>query len=337
MNRCQAGQKAIFAVEPNGLLGVDRIQRTLLLLIFVASSTVAAEVKNGFHLDDALVPVDMIQSGGPPRDGIPALSRPRFVSAKDADFLERTDRVLGIALNGISRAYPIRILNYHEIVNDRFGDESVVVTFCPLCGTGIVFRGSIAGVEHTFAVSGLLYNSDVLLYDHQTESLWSQIGGRAISGPRKGTPLERLPVTHTTWEDWLGRHPDTRVLSIDTGYNRNYYRNPYRGYASSAELWFPVTHEDDRYPSKEMVIGLEIDGQFKAYALSELPRRDNRIYDQHAGQDVVVEYDRDNLTGRVLDSRGDEIPTFTAFWFAWVAFHPDTAVWQGSSQSPGQP
>jgi hypothetical protein len=86
-----------------------------------------------------------------------------------------------------------------------------------------------------------------------------------------------------------------------------------------------------------MVIGLEIDGQFKAYALSELPRRDNRIYDQHAGQNVVVEYDRDNLTGRVLDSRGDEIPTFTAFWFAWVAFHPDTAVWQGSSQGPGQP
>jgi len=193
------------------------IQKTLLLLSLVFSSTVAAQVKNGFDLEDALVPVDMIQSGGPPRDGIPALSRPRFVSAKEADFLEQTDRVLGITLNGVSRAYPIKILNFHEIVNDRFSDASVVVTFCPLCGTGIVFRGSIEGVDHSFGVSGLLYNSDVLLYDQQTESLWSQIGGRAISGPRKGTPLERLPVTHTTWEDWLGRHPDTRVLSIDTG------------------------------------------------------------------------------------------------------------------------
>jgi len=306
------------------------IQKILLLLSLAFGSTVAAQEINGFNLEDALVPADTIQSGGPPRDGIPALSRPRFVSAKEAEFLQRTDRVLGITLNGVSRAYPIKILNFHEIVNDRFNDEAVVVTFCPLCGTGIVFRGSIEGIDHSFGVSGLLYNSDVLLYDQQTESLWSQIGGRAISGPHKGTPLERLPVTHTTWEDWFGRHPDTRVLSIDTGYNRSYYQNPYWGYASSAEVWFPVTHEDNRYRTKEMVIGLEIDGQFKAYVFSELPKQENRIPDQHAGQNVVVEYDHDNLTGRVLDSRGREIPTFTAFWFAWVAFHPDTAVWQGS-------
>ncbi len=109
----------------------------------------------------------------PPRDGIPTLTKRRYVSVGEAEFLEPAEGVLGISLHGINRACPIKILNYHEIVNDQFGEEAVVVTFCPLCGTGIVFRGSFDGVEHTFGVSGLLYNSEALMYDHQRESLWS--------------------------------------------------------------------------------------------------------------------------------------------------------------------
>ncbi len=308
---------------------VSRFLFLFLLLSLAATSPVlTAEVKNGFRLEDPLVPLQMIQSGGPPRDGIPALSRPGFISAGEAEFLEPRDRVLGVSLNGITRAYPIKILNYHEIVNDQFGEETVVVTFCPLCGTGIVFRGLFDGVEHSFGVSGLLYNSDVLMYDHQTESLWSQIAGQAIAGPRKGTRLERLPVSHTTWDDWRSRYPDTQVLSIETGYNRNYYRDPYRGYGSSSEVWFPVSHNDDRYSAKELVIGLEIDGQFKAYPFTELPKGSDKVFDHHVGHDVVVEYDRDDLSGRVLDPQGREIPTFLVFWFAWVAFHPNTAVYE---------
>lgn len=309
---------------------MSTVSRVLFLLLSLAATSpvLTAEVKNGFLLEDPLVPLQMIQSGGPPRDGIPALTRPGFVSAGEAEFLEPADRVLGVNLNGITRAYPIKILNYHEIVNDRFGEVTVIVTFCPLCGTGIVFEGSFEGVEQTFGVSGLLYNSDVLMYDHQTESLWSQIAGQAIAGPRKGTRLERLPVRHTTWDDWRSRHPDTQVLSIETGYNRNYYRDPYRGYGSSSEVYFPVSHHDDRYSAKELVIGLEIDGQFKAYPFTELPKGSDNVFDHHAGHDVVVEYDRDDLSGRVLDSQGREIPTFVAFWFAWVAFHPNTAVYE---------
>ncbi len=299
-----------------------------LLVSLAATSPVwAAEVKNGFLLENPLVPVEMIRSGGPPRGGIPALTRPRYVAAGKAEFLEPADRVLGVSLNGITRAYPIKILNYHEIVNDEFGDEAVVVTFCPLCGTGIVFRGSVDGVDYTFGVSGLLYNSGILLYDRQTESLWSQIAGKAVSGPLKGTPLEHLPASHTTWADWVSQYPSTEVLSIETGYNRNYYRDPYRGYASSSEVLFPVSHRDERFGAKEPVIGLEIDGQFKAYPFRELPRDGDRIHDDYAGHDLVVEYDRENLTGRVLNSEGREIPTYTAFWFAWVAFHPNTAVY----------
>lgn len=292
------------------------------LLLTAAHS---ASVKNGFLLDEPLIPENEILSGGVPRDGIPAIRNPRFVAAATVDFLDARDRVLGLTMNGVTRAYPIKILNFHEIVNDYLG-EPIVITFCPLCGTGIAFRGSIGGAQYTFGVSGLLYNSDVLMYDHQTESLWSQIAARAVSGELKGTGLERVAVAHTSWKDWQQRHPGTEVLSIDTGFRRDYYHSPYSDYVLSNRIMFPVAHHDDRLASKELVIGLEIDGQFKAYPLALLPSSDDRIADRHADTDVFVEYDRDALTGRVVDSAGKEIPTFLAFWFAWAAFHPQTEV-----------
>ena len=293
--------------------------------LLVYATSVAAAIINGFSIEDPLVPLDEIMSGGPPKDGIPAIMDPRVVDSGHADFLEDDDRVLGLSLNGLARAYPIMILNYHEIVNDHLG-ESVIVTFCPLCGTGIAFSGSVDGEDLTFGVSGLLYNSDVLMYDHRTESLWSQIAAQAISGEKKGATLERLPITHTTWGDWRQRYPNTTVLSMDTGYSRNYYRDPYRGYAASEGIAFPVSHRDDRLPPKDLVIGLEIDGMFKAYPLSRLPEGVSRLQDSFAGQAVTVEYDLENVTGRVIGANGEEIPTFLAFWFAWIAFHPDSAV-----------
>ncbi len=136
-----------------------------LSLLLVADPSLAVR-KNGFVLDDSLVPSREILSGGPPRDGIPSIDRPRFVVAEEADlFVGDRDRILGISRNGVAKAYPIAILNYHEIVNDSFGDEPIVVTYCPLCGTGMAFGAAIAGERRIFGVSGLLYNSDVLLYD----------------------------------------------------------------------------------------------------------------------------------------------------------------------------
>ena len=134
---------------------------------------------NGFDVGNASIPVDEILPGGPPRDGIPAIDNPVFMDAQKATFLSEDDRVIGIARHGITRAYPIAILNWHEIVNDRIGQESIVVTYCPLCGTGMVFA---AGSALSFGVSGLLYNSDVLMYDRQTDSLWSQLKMEAVSG-----------------------------------------------------------------------------------------------------------------------------------------------------------
>lgn len=283
---------------------------------------------NGFDLDKTSIPANEIRHGGPPKDGIPAIDNPRFVASGEADFLQPQDRVMGMVHKGIAKAYPIRILNYHEIVNDEFDGEPVVVSFCPLCGTGMVFSALVDGQSSSFGVSGLLYNSDVLLYDRRTESLWSQIMQEAVSGPLIGTRLEHLPASHTTWQDWRQRHPDSLVLSTDTGFRRDYNRTPYTGYEQSERIWFPVANRDDRYHAKELVIGLELNGEHKAYPFVELARRDGQFTDQVGDQTITVQFDPQHQTGRVLDSAGVELPTVIAFWFAWVAFHPDTAVFE---------
>ena len=171
------------------------ISMAILVMVVLTSVPASALQMNGFDLTGASVPIDEIHHGGPPRDGIPSIDQPRFVSAVEADFLKPDDRVLGFHRPGIARAYPISILNWHEVVNDRVGGEPIAVTFCPLCGTGMVFSTRVDGRDLTLGVSGLLYNSDVLLYDRQTESLWSQIMSEAVSGPMKGSRLAFNPDT----------------------------------------------------------------------------------------------------------------------------------------------
>ena len=177
--------------------------------------------------------------------------------------------MIGIEVDGERRAYPIRILNYHEIVNDRIGDTAFAVTYCPLCGTGVAFDAEVAGKAREFGVSGLLYNSDVLIYDRQSESLWSQIMSKAVSGPLKGARLRKIPIQHTRWEDWL-EGGDTLVLSLDTGYRRDYSRSPYGSYDDDRNLYFPGNASSARYHPEERVIGFELDGRFKAYPFAEL-------------------------------------------------------------------
>ena len=303
------------------------IRLVLITLLFAVCATPHAQEKNGFSVADALIPVDEIHSGGPPRDGIPAIDRPRFVSADAAEFLQASDRVLGITRNNVSKAYPVAILNWHEIVNDRFANEPVVVSYCPLCGTGIAYLATTGDQVLDFGVSGLLYNSDMLLYDRQTQSLWSQIRRQAVSGPMKGNKLQPVPVMHTRWADWKQRHPATRVLSTDTGYQRDYTRNPYQGYEKSGDLWFPVRAQDDRYHLKEPVLGIEIAGRFKAYPFVELEKTDGDVQDTLAGQAIVVTYDKHYHTAVAADGQGTALAGVIAFWFAWYAFHPDTEVY----------
>lgn len=173
------------------------------LTTFFGDRIVAAlSSHNGFDLNDALIEVDEIHHGGPAKDGIPAIDQPKFISAKEASYLSSDARILGLSLNGVSKAYPINILNYHEIVNDFLADQAVVITYCPLCGSGVGYSANINGKDTSFGVSGLLYNSDVLLYDRETESLWSQLLSQSISGVHKGTELEMLAINHTSWQAW---------------------------------------------------------------------------------------------------------------------------------------
>jgi len=298
-----------------------------LLQILAMANTDAAQPRNGFNVEGALIPTGEILHGGPDRDGIPSLDRPVFVSADAASFLREDDRVLGVDFDGIQRAYPIRILNYHEIVNDSVADTPLVITYCPLCGSGMAFFSTFADQTLEFGVSGLLYNSDVLLYDRATQSLWSQLLGKAVTGKMKGTRLTQVPLSNTSWREWRAQHPGTEVLSTDTGLRANYQANPYPNYDKSGRLYFPVANEDRRYARKAMVMGVEIEGQFKAYPFDELKNGSERLTDRFNNQTLEVQFDRRNQTAKILDHDGKEIPTVIAFWFAWYAFHPETEVY----------
>jgi len=299
---------------------------TLISVIYVSF----AAPNNGFDLTDSLIDADKILAGGPAKDGIPALDDPKFVSAAQAAHMQPGDRILGLSVNGINKAYPIGILNWHEIVNDKISDNHFAVTYCPLCGTGVAFAADVQGQQLDFGVSGLLYNSDVLLYDRQTDSLWSQIMSKAVTGDFKGAKLQRIPVEHTSWADWTKQHPQTLVLSNDTGYSRDYRRNPYSGYEDSRTLYFQVANKAPAYfHPKERVIGLEIDNRFKAYPFSEIDKAGKTILkDEFAGQRIELHWDKHNQKASIMDASGNKIAAIEGFWFAWFAFHPDTELFR---------
>lgn len=302
----------------------------VMLYPFIEKAVYALDQYNGFTVNQPLVPLDEIHHGGPPRDGIPSLDQPAFLRADEVKQLRPDDRVLGLYFQGIARAYPIRILNYHEIVNDNFNDIPVLISFCPLCNTGMAFDAEVRNRQLEFGVSGLLYNSDVLMYDRQTNSLWSQIRRQAISGELKGEKLKMLPVEHVTWDEWRQRFPETMVLSFDTGHRRDYETTPYTGYADSDSIYFPVANEDKRYHPKEIVLGVEISGQYKAYPFSELVKTTSPIVDVVNGKEIHIHFNAEDRSGRVVTRSGKFYPVLSAFWFAWIAFHPDTDLFQVS-------
>ena len=297
-----------------------------ILVYFINVRVLPAMTMNGFDFDDPLVAEDQIKRGGPPRDGIPSIDKPKFVSVADVDYLKADDRILGLVINNDARAYPIAILNWHEIVNDEFAGQAAVISYCPLCGTGMAFSPEPPVRE--FGVSGLLYNSDVLLYDRETESLWSQILAKAINGPQKGKSLKPLPLTHTNWQDWKTRYPGSSVLSTNTGYKRDYSKSPYVGYEKSNKIFFPVSASDQRFHNKEWVLGVNIGESFKAYPFSELEKTTSPVIDSISGHRVEVIFDRENSSASARDEQGREMPTLMAYWFAWYAFHPNTEVFQ---------
>ena len=222
-------------------------------------------------LQPPVVDPDEIISGGPPPDGIPPIDDPEFLAVERVSFLDPNEPVLAVEVGETAKAYPIRILMWHEIVNDRFGDLPVVVTYCPLCNTGIAFeRPVIDGELLDFGTSGKLYHSNLVMYDRQTGTYWAQATGQAIVGPLVREQLVFVPARLLSWADWQTAHPDGLVLSTETGVQRDYGANPYVGYEGTESPFLFVGDPDPRLPATAHVLGIADGEAFLAVPFDEL-------------------------------------------------------------------
>ncbi len=231
--------------------------------------------------------------GGVRVDGIPALDNPALIAAGDADYLKKDDLVFGIEINGDARAYPLRIMGWHEMFNDVIGGVPVSLAYCTLCGAGILYETTVDGYEtpFTFGSSGFLYRSNKLMYDRQTDSLWNQYTGEAVTGPLRGSgvKLKILPVSITSWENWRAKHPDTTVLSLATGHRRDYGSGVvYADYFASDELLFPsIVGDESVVKRKDYVFGMREFGGAKAWPLAAF-EAGAVINDRVGNKDVVL-------------------------------------------------
>ncbi len=282
--------------------------------------------------------LENVISGGPPKDGIPAIEEPQYTSAADANkWLLPNDIVFGIDYKGFVAAYPQRIVVSHEIVNEKIDGENVSITYCPLTGTIFGFRGEITpGISTTFGVSGKLVNSNVIMYDRKTDSYWSQILGKAFSGPATGTKLDEFPTYWTTWEKWKKKYPDTKVLSRTTGFLRDYgvgsdpygsYTGDFKGYYTSPEVIFEPIYRDLRLQTKTVVVGIR-DDKGNAVAVPKDILRSKKVIETKLGEKTVVityieELDAHRAT---MKDTGAWINSIDAMWFAWASFYPDTKL-----------
>jgi hypothetical protein len=244
------------------------------------------------------VPYSEIFSGGPPRDGIPPIDAPKFESVESADnWLGAREPVILFQISEDIRAYPLQILTWHEIVNDAVGGIPVVITFCPLCNTALVFeRPVLAGEVLTFGTSGNLRNSDLVMYDRQTESWWQQFSGEAIVGDLTGTQLTFLPASIISWADFKSQFPGGQVLSTDTGFRRNYGANPYVGYDDVNQSPFLFTGElDDRLRPMERVLGILLpDDSAAAYTFERL--NNEQVINDTLGETPIVAFWKSGTT-----------------------------------------
>ena len=303
--------------------------------------------------------LEEITWGGVAADGIPALDYPKLIAAAEADYLRGDDLVFGVEINGDARAYPLRIMGWHEMFNEVIGGVPVALAYCTLCGSGILFESRVQGraAPFVFGSSGLLYRSNKLMFDRQTDSLWNQFTGEPVVGPLvdSGIVLKIRPVLITSWAAWRAAHPATRVLSLDTGHSRDYGSGAvYAAYFASDELMFPTRVDETRLKGKDYVFGMRDVAAAKAWPLAafeggrvindRIGRRDIVLIGDAATRSVRA-YDRgdrafeagigdgalrgpDGGLWRIEESalvgpdgtRLDRLPGHVAYWFAWDGY-----------------
>jgi hypothetical protein len=297
--------------------------------------------------------------GGVPVDGIPSLDNPKLVGAGEASYLLDEDLVFGAAINGDVRAYPLRIMGWHEMFNETIGGVPVALAYCTLCGAGILFETQVEGRDRplVFGSSGLLYRSNKLMFDRETDSLWNQFTGQPVSGPlvNSGIELKIRPVTITSWAEWKALHPDTRVLSIDTGHQRDYGSGVvYQDYFASPDLMFPtIVGNEEAVRRKDYVFGIRDVGAARAWPVEAFNGRPvlndaigprNLVLIGDALTRTVRAYERGDRTFAASDTAhrisgpgGDwtvteealvgpdgvklaRVPGHVSYWFAWDGY-----------------
>ena len=314
----------------------------------------------------AEIRLDEVAWGGVVQDGIPPLDHPTRTGVSEAGYLNDRDVVFGFVHRGQALAYPKRILAWHELARDRINGEELTLVYCTLCGSCILYRSG----SHVLGTSGFLYRSNKLMYDRQTQSLWSTLEGRPVVGALVGreTPMEMLPVATTTWGEWRKLHPKTQVLSEQTGHRRDYGEGvAYREYFSHDRTMFPVSVQDKRLANKAEVLTLRLGGEALAVATADLPpgeilplkladrsllaihRGGRRVYDVGGHQFTqLTAAGLREVTGALWEIREDALvgprgtrlprfPSHEAFWFGWVAAYPHTRLWTrpAEPQAPG--
>lgn len=274
-----------------------------------------------------LIPLTDILSGGPPKDGIPSIDDPKFVGVNDATFLAEDDLGLLLTVGNDTRFYSFRILNWHEIVNDTVGGKPVTITYCPLCATAVVYDRTISKGTSEFGVSGFLYQSNLLMYDRLTDSLWSQATAQAVVGPLTGEKLKAVRSDVVQFSTVQKEHPTARILTTDTGERRDYSRDPYEGYERDSDTYFPVRKTDTRLHAKDVVYGIVVDGKTKAYPLTTL-QKSGTLTDDVGGVRIEASYDTKTQAVTFHNAEtGREIIPLYGFWFSWVAQYPETELY----------
>ncbi len=271
----------------------------------------------------------MITSGGPPPDGIPPVEKPTYISIAEATKEWKDDAIVdAFMIDGQPRAYIRFITVWHEIVNETMAGKPITITYCPLTGSTLVFSGMLAdGRTTTFGTSGMLYNSNLVMYDRATKSMWPQLFGVAVRGDLKGQRLVEIGgAVTTTLGRWKARFPSGVVLSKDTGHVRAYGTWPYGDYDTAGEPFFPIRYRDDRFPSKKLVVGVRQDGAALAIPKDEFAQRKEASIEV-GGRALIARYDADLDAVRVLDRKTEEaVSAYNVMWFAWYAFNPRTEV-----------
>lgn len=312
-----------------------------------------------------LIRLDEIRWGGVWRDGIPPLKNPKMIRAREASYLADDNIVFGVAIDGDVRAYPKRILAWHEMVKDTIAGRPLNGVYCTLCGAMILYDVTVEGVHHELGTSGFLYRSNKLMYDHATKSLWSTLSGTPVVGPLagKGIELKVLHVVTTTWKEWKKRHPNTLVLSFDTGHQRDYSEGAaYREYFATDRLMFGVPKLDNRLPNKAEVLALRFPAApNESLAIAAEFLKANRVHHDRLGRQEFVVLTDASGANRVYESanirfeswdgeaaardsagrtwkvtedvlsgpRGrtlKRLPAHRSFWFGWYSAFPNTLL-----------